>query len=251
MWNVGGRLGSSPTFVSKVLPRRRGLGTKDRTGGHSIHETRDAAPPHRPPVHPGTRPDVASTGGRAHHGGVGSRGLWRRAVVASCLLVPAAGAAGCSYDYQEPGHAAATTASASPAPSLPTSHPADPLVLEREVRNYGELDGILKAVPGRVLLFLEGPLDGPARGFGSTEQVESAGEYTVTAACVGAASATVFIRQENPTVTLWPVELTVDCPGSVSRVITLQQGYVSAHLSLPAPADSPWTGAVAGVRVTY
>ncbi|WP_306631135.1 hypothetical protein [Arthrobacter sp. B1I2] len=83
-----------------------------------------------------------------------------------------------------------------------------------------------------------------------TEQVPAAGQYTVAAACVGAPNARIFVRQENPKVTLWPVELTVDCPGSTSQVITLQQGYVSAHLSLPSPGDTPWTGAVGGVRVT-
>ena len=93
-------------------------------------------------------------------------------------------------------------------------------------------------------------MDGPARGFGAREQVNTAGQYMVTVGCVGAADATIFLRQEHPTVTLWPVELTVDCPGSTSQVITLQQGYVSAHLSLPGPGDTPRTGAVAGVRVT-
>jgi hypothetical protein len=131
-----------------------------------------------------------------------------------------------------------------------STQPIDPLVLEREVRNYQDLERLLKAAPGPVLLSQEGPLDGPARGFGTTEQVPAAGQYTVTAACVGAPNAKVFIRQENPKVTLWPVELTVDCPGAASQAITLQQGYVSAHLSLPDPGDTPWTGAVGGVRVT-
>lgn len=180
------------------------------------------------------------------------KGFRRRLALILCLLVPAAGTAGCSYDYPDPAHSPVTeadgTATAGTAESV--TSPADPQVLEREVRNYQDLDGLLKAVPGEVLLFQEGPLDGPARGFGTTEQVATAGEYTVTAGCVGAANAKIYIRQENPTVTLWPVELTVDCPGSTSQVVTLQQGYVSAHLSLPTPADTPWTGAVAGARVT-
>ncbi|RAX17857.1 hypothetical protein DC347_03770 [Pseudarthrobacter sp. AG30] len=178
-------------------------------------------------------------------------GFRRRLAMSLCFLVPAAGTAGCSYDYPDPAHGPGTetegTATAVTAQSVASP---DPQVLEREVGNYRDLDGLLKAVPGDALLFQEGPLDGPASGFGTTEQVITAGEYTVTAACIGAPNATIYIRQENPKVTLWPVEITVDCPGSTSQVITLQQGYVSAHLSLPAPGATPWTGAVAGVRVT-
>ena len=183
------------------------------------------------------------------------KGFWRRLAFPLCLLVSVAGTAGCSYDYPDPAHtpAAETDGTATPERSLTTetaTGPVDPLVLERQVGSYQDLDRLLKAVPGPVLLFQEGPLDGPARGFGTTEQVPAAGQYTVTAACIGAPNATIFIRQENPKVTLWPVELTVNCPGAASQVITLQQGYVSAHLSLPIPGDTPWTGAVGGVRVT-
>lgn len=179
------------------------------------------------------------------------RCISRPPMIPLCVLALVAALAGCSYDYPDP--AGTLTAGAQTEPPPPTdfaTRPTDPLVLEREVRNYQDLDKILKAASGPVLLSQEGPLDGPARGFGTTEPVPAAGEYTVTIACVGALDAKVFIRQENPQVTLWPVELTVECPGSTSQVITLQQGYVSAHLSLPGPGDTPWTGAVGGVRVT-
>lgn len=216
-----------------------------------------ALPPRRRPGRVGEfrRVVVDLNRGRGHHGTVETKGLRRRLAFPLCLLVTAAGTAGCSYDYPDPAHAPAAEAdrTAAPEPSRMTAsatRPTDPLVLEREARNYQDLDSFLLAVQGPVLLFQKGPLDGPGRGFGTTEEVPAAGTYTVTAACVGAANAKVFIRQENPKVILWPVELTVDCPGSTSQVITLQQGYVSAHLSLPAPGDAPWTGAVAGVRVT-
>ncbi|MEO5316425.1 hypothetical protein PV772_20300 [Pseudarthrobacter sp. CC12] len=197
---------------------------------------------------------VAPGGGHDHHGIVAMNAVRHRLVLSLCLLVPLAAATGCAYDY--PDQANRTPAEpGTPVPGLLGGTQAatptpNPLVLEREVRNYQELDGLLKSVPGPVLLFQEGPLDGPARGFGTTEEVPAAGRYTVTAACVGGSNAKIFIRQENPKVTLWPVELTVDCPGATSQVITLQEGYVSAHLSLPGPADTPWTGAVGGVRVT-
>jgi len=198
---------------------------------------------------------VASEGGHGDHGSVGIKGIRPGVTLSLCLLVPLMGTGGCSYDYPDPVHTPAAeaddTATAEPQPMTESAgQPPDPQVLDRGVRNYQDLEALLKAVPGPTLLFEQGPLDGPARGFGTTEQVSQAGPYTVTAACVGAANAKVFIRQENPKVTLWPVELTVDCPGSASEVITLQQGYVSAHLSLPTSADTPWTGAVGGVRVT-
>lgn len=126
----------------------------------------------------------------------------------------------------------------------------DPLVLEREVKNYGELDRLLKAVPGPAILFEEGPLDGPVRGFGAMEKVPAAGQYTVTAACVGASGAKVSVGQEHPGAPFQPLELALDCAGSTSKVIELEQGYIFAHLDLPGPGDTPWTGAVGGVRVT-
>jgi hypothetical protein len=197
---------------------------------------------------------VAPGGGHDHHGIVAMNAVRHRLVLSLYLLVPLAAAAGCAYDYPDPANRTPADPG-TPVPGLLGGTQAatptpNPLVLEREVRNYQELDGLLKSVPGPVLLFQEGPLDGPARGFGTTEEVPAAGRYTVTAACVGGSNAKIFIRQENPKVTLWPVELTVYCPGATSQVITLQEGYVSAHLSLPGPADTPWTGAVGGVRVT-
>jgi len=126
----------------------------------------------------------------------------------------------------------------------------DPMVLEREVKNYREVNRLLKAVPGPVLLFEEGPLDGPVRGFGTTAEVPAAGQYTVAAACAGASGAKVAIGQEHPGAPFQPIELTLDCTGATIRVLELQQGYVFAHLVLPTPGDTPWTGAVGGVRVT-
>lgn len=163
------------------------------------------------------------------------------------LLIAAGAAAGCSYQYDEPAR------TPTPGPAQATNSPApsiDPLVLEREVHNYRELDRLLKAVPGPVLLFEEGPLDGPVRGFGTTAEVPAAGQFTVTAACAGASGATVAVGQEHPGARFQPVELTLDCHGATTQVLELQQGYVFAHLVLPAPGDTPWTGAVGGVRVT-
>lgn len=164
-----------------------------------------------------------------------------------CLLIPLSGTAGCVYEYSEPSRT--PTADPAPVTSAPKPH-NDPQVLEREAKNYARLDRLLGDLPELVLLSDVGPLDGPLRGFGKTEKVPDAGRYTVTAACVGASGAKVAVGQEHPGAPFRPVELALDCTGATSQVIALQEGYVFAHLSLPAPGDTPWTGAVGGVRVT-
>lgn len=195
--------------------------------------------------------------GLDHHGGVGTKGKRHRIGFALCLLIPLSGTAGCVYEYPEPVHTPTTgpepvhtpTADVAPVTGPPEPY-ADPQVLERTVKNYAELDRLLKAVPEPVLLSDVGPLDGPARGFGKTEKVPAAGQYTVTAACVGASGATVAVGQEHPGAPFRPMELALDCVGATSHVIALQQGYIFAHLLLPGPGDTPWTGAVGGVRVS-
>jgi hypothetical protein len=142
------------------------------------------------------------------------------------------------------------TPTADPLPEKASLRPYNDLQrLEREARNYAELDRLL-ASPETAILSDVGPLDGPLRGFGKFEAVPKAGRYTVTAACVGAPGAKVFVGQEYPGATFRPVELALDCGGATSQVIALQQGYIFAHLFLPSPGDTPWTGAVGGVRVS-
>jgi hypothetical protein len=181
----------------------------------------------------------------------------RRLAFALYLLILLSGTAGCVYEYPEP--AQAPTADVEPLrepavePTPVTGAPkpySDPQVLEQEAMNYARLDRVLGAIPDPVLLFEVGPLDGPLRGFGNTGKVAAAGRYTITAACVGASEAKVSVGQEHPGAPFRPVELELDCAGATSQVIALQQGYVFAHLSLPGPGDTPWTGAVGGVRVS-
>lgn len=189
--------------------------------------------------------------------GLGTKGRRHRLVVALCLLIPLGGTAGCAYEYPEPertpaaGSGPADTPTADPAPAAGAAKPySDPRVLAREARNYAELDRLLKPAHGPAILYDVGPLDGPLRGFGSSEQVPAAGEYTVTVACVGASGAKVAVGQEHPGAPFRPMEFALDCTGAASQDIALQQGYVFAHLLLPGPGDTPWTGAVGGVRVT-
>ncbi|WP_461190276.1 hypothetical protein [Arthrobacter sp. Z4-13] len=188
---------------------------------------------------------------------MGTKDRRHRLAFALCLLTPLTGTAGCVYDYPEPvrtptaGSEPMRTPIADAAPVTGVPEPySDPQVLEQEAKNYAELDRLLGTAPESVLLLEEGPLDGPVRGFGGFTKVPAAGQYTVTAACVGASGAKVFVGQEHPGATFRPVELALDCAGATSQVIALQQGYVFAHLFLPSPGDTPWTGAVGGVRVT-
>lgn len=193
----------------------------------------------------------------AHHGNVGTKDTRHRIGLALCLLISISGTVGCAYEYPEPGHTPATTPEPvhthipDPTPGAGSPQPyRDPQVLAREVKNYAELDRLLNAVRGPALLFEEGPVDGPLRGFGTTAKVPAAGLYTVTAACAGASGATVAVGQEHPGAPFRPMELALNCTRATSQVIVLEQGYVFAHLLLPGPGDTPWTGAVGGVRVT-
>lgn len=179
-----------------------------------------------------------------------------RLALALCLLIPLGGTAGCVYEYPESLHAPALPPervhqpTVEPATDTRAPEPySDSRVLEQEAVNYARLDRLLGTLPEPVLLSEVGPLDGPLRGFGNTGKVPAAGRYTVTAACVGASGAKVSVGQEHPGAPFRPVELALDCAGATSQVIALQQGYVFAHLSLPGPGDTPWTGAVGGVRV--
>jgi hypothetical protein len=188
---------------------------------------------------------------------VGTKYRRHRHTFALLLLILTGGTAGCVYEYPEPartpvaGSEPVYTPTADPALVTGTPKPySDPRVLELEARNYAALDRLLGALPESALLSEVGPLDGPLRGFGSAEKVPAGGQYTVTAACVGAPGAKVAVGQEHPGAPFRPMELSLDCAGATSQVIALQQGFVFAHLILPSPADTSWTGAVGGVRVT-
>ncbi|MDQ0849564.1 hypothetical protein QFZ65_001502 [Arthrobacter sp. B3I9] len=173
------------------------------------------------------------------------KGRWASSVLG--LLAICSGTTGCVYDYPEPPQPAAL--SRGPGPTSP-ERAINRRILDQEADNFAGLDRLLGAPSEAVLFSDAGPLDGPARGFGKSAKVQVPGQYAITAACVGAAEAQLFLTQEDPDGGFRPVELELDCVGVTSRVIDLQQGYVSAHLLLSSPGDTPWTGAVAGVRVT-
>lgn len=162
------------------------------------------------------------------------------------LVFLAVGTAGCTYEG--PDDSVRT-----PSPELtvePSAPPSTPDILATGTGNYAKLKDLLGTARGPVILEDSGAMDGPARGFGRGAIVKKAGAYMVTTACVGASDARLFLTQDNPQTGFSSLELSVDCSRISSKAVELQQGYISAHLLLPSPGDTPWTGAVAGVRVT-
>jgi hypothetical protein len=192
--------------------------------------------------------------GLIHHAIMGKKGRHGSGLVLGLLIL---GVAGCVYEFPEPEDTSAAlpeptytpTSDQAPPPATAKPH-SDLRVLEQAMRNFGELDRLLGPWPKQVILADRGPLDGPLRGFGSTEKVPASGKYTVRAACVGASGATVAIGQEHPGTPFRPMELELKCSKTTSRDIALEQGDVFAHLVLPGPGDTEWTGAVGGVRVS-
>ncbi|MDQ0075768.1 hypothetical protein [Arthrobacter oryzae] len=161
-------------------------------------------------------------------------------LVMSLLL--AGGLISCAYEGEGDPQPAAER-SARPAPALPS---ASPEILSVQSGNYAELEKRLAAAPGSVLLDQSGPADGPGVGFSKAVTVKTAGSYTVTAACVGIPEAQILVGRPGSSDFL---SLDLDCSGVKSQVVELQAGPVHAQLMRQDP-NGPWTGAVAGLRIT-
>ena len=158
----------------------------------------------------------------------------------------AGGLAACAYEDEGDPQPTAASASPRPARTLPAK---DPVVLAVEARNYAELEQRLAAVPGSVLLADAGPADGPGVGFRKAATVMTAGPHTVTTACVGVPHAQIYLDQAIPGGTEHQV-FEVDCSGTQTQVVQLRKGYVGAQLTGRRDPTAPWTGAVAGIRIT-
>jgi hypothetical protein len=161
------------------------------------------------------------------------------------VLLMASVLAGCGYeDAADPPRTAVAERS-----SLPPTLTKDREILDVEAGNYAELERLLGAAPGTIIFSDSGPINGPAAGFGKTATVMTVGFYTVTAACVGVPDARMVLNQD-PRTGVKPLELIVECSAASSQVVELQPGYVSASVVRYDPASVPWSGAVAGIRVT-
>ncbi|MHA7224079.1 hypothetical protein ACX80S_17465 [Arthrobacter sp. RHLT1-20] len=107
----------------------------------------------------------------------------------------------------------------------------------------------LGVAPGTLLLEDSVAVGGPALGFRKNAMVKAAGAYMLTAACVGAPDVRLGLNQD-PQSGAAPLQLIVVCSQVTSQLVQLQAGYVSAALLQFNPGSDPWTGAVAGVRIT-
>jgi hypothetical protein len=151
---------------------------------------------------------------------------------------------GCAYEDEGDPAPTETRTSVRPAAAVPTKGPD---LLAVEDRNYAALGRRLGAADKPVLLVDGGPADGPGVGFRKTAKVTAAGPHTVTAACVGLPGVQIYLTQEvqggseGTTIEL-------DCSGTHTQVVQLQEGYVGVHL-VRYP-DGAWTGGVAGIKIT-
>lgn len=159
-------------------------------------------------------------------------------------VLVAGGAAACAYEGSENPPPTSADQSHKPAPSAPVKGRE---VLDEETHNYVELDKRLSSSPGSVLLSDSGPVDGPGVGFTKAATVATAGPHTVTAACVGTAHAQIFLAQDAQGRTEHVFD--IDCSAAQTQVVQLQKGHVSVQLTRQDPTG-PWTGAVAGIRIT-
>ena len=160
-------------------------------------------------------------------------------------MLLAGGVASCAYEDDGDPQPTPAGQGHRPAPSVPTK---DPGVLGVEASNYAELHKRLAEAPGSVLLSDAGPADGPGAGFSKAAKVMTAGPYTVTAACVGIPHAQIYLSQDT-TAGTGHIVFEVDCSGAQTQVVQLQKGYVSGQVTRPDPTG-PWTGAVAGIKIT-
>jgi len=167
---------------------------------------------------------------------------------AMLLCVAAGSLAGCTYE-DDGGERPPATATSAPTPrpgrTIPAGPPPD--VLAAQQRNEAELERLLAGATGPVVLTDSGPADGNGVGFQKAGRVKTAGDYQVTAACVGVEAAQILILQDETPA--GPTSINVDCAAPTSRTVSLLPGYIKVGLARRNPTGA-WTGAVAGIRIT-
>lgn len=164
----------------------------------------------------------------------------------------AAGLAGCEYadDVETPAAASSAPSRSYPARApLPTR---DPELVAAETRNLLELGAVLDGSPEGLLFGGSGGIgDTSSGGLSTSGLVRRAGQYKVTAACVGAPDAHLSVTQgarEGGTL----LELSLDCGSAAEALVDLLPGSVSAHLvRYGGGVPGPGTGAVAGIRISF
>lgn len=163
----------------------------------------------------------------------------------------AASLAGCAYADDVGLSPAAAGPSARSEPAAAPIPTRDPEIVAAETRNFVELGVVLGGAPDGLLVGGSSGLGGTGSGgFGTSSVVPRAGQYKVTAACVGAPDAHLSVTQgarEGGTL----LERSLDCGAVTEALIDLWPGTVSAHLIRYGDgAPGPGTGAVAGVWIS-
>ena len=178
-----------------------------------------------------------------------------RAALLLAMGAVAASLAGCEYADDAGllppagGLSAGPAARSSPAGApMPTR---DPELVAAETRNLLELGVVLGGAPEGLLGGGSSGLGGAGSGgFSMSSLVTRAGQYKVTAACVGAPDAHLSVIQgarEGGTL----LERNLDCGVVAEALIDLWPGTVSAHLIRYGDGGpGPGTGAVAGVWIS-
>ncbi|HEX9225505.1 MAG TPA: hypothetical protein VF885_02470 [Arthrobacter sp.] len=181
----------------------------------------------------------------------GSGGTSTVATVAALVacMVLASSLAGCAYEDEGDPHPTVSAAKATTRPAW-TAAAKDPDVLAVEARNYAELERRLATVPGKVLLADAGPADGPGVGFRKAVTVKTAGPHTVTVTCVGIPAAQITLMHDIAGGTE-DTSFDVDCSTTQTRVVHLQVGHVGTQLTMRRDPGAVWTGAVAGIKITF
>lgn len=178
----------------------------------------------------------------------------RRAVRAALLLAAAAVAAalaGCEVADDvglSPGDSGPSARSYPARAPLPTR---DPELAAAEARNLVELEAVLGSPEGLLFGASGGLGDTSSGGHATSGLVTQAGQYKVTAACVGAPDAHLSVIQgarQGGTL----LERNLDCGSVAEALVDLVPGTVSAHLiRYGGGVPGPGTGAVAGVRISF
>lgn len=172
------------------------------------------------------------------------------AVLLTGLLL-AAGMSGCEYtDADDPRPVAPPTRTSPPRLVVPTK---DQATAALEANNLVTAKHLLGQASGAVILEDSGTVGGAVSGVNKSARVETAGSYTVMAACVGAPEAQMVIGQD-PRTGLAPQDQTFDCSAPYTGVIQLQPGPVNVQVHVAransGASASAGAGEVAAVRIT-
>ena len=170
----------------------------------------------------------------------GGRTPWFRGtgllLAAACAVT---GLSGCEYadDGADPTSAPSRTSRPAPPSPLPTA----PDLANAENRNFKDLDPLLGAGPEIVVLEGVGGLGGS--GFRKSVRELAKGTYAITAACVGAPTAYLYISQEGLR-DGGKLELNLNCGKATKAQVDIEAGPVQVQGFYPT--NDPGTGAVAG-----